>query len=70
MNNAYFHFPYIGLTKGSVDKSFSVKKFTDQAGEDDTGSVFQVSNFLSYSHYKIKGTYEKKTDFGPEDTVI
>ncbi len=33
-------------------------------------SVFQVSNFLSYSHYKIKGTYEKKTDFGPEDTVI
>ncbi len=37
MNNAYFHFPYIGLTKGSVDKSFSVKKFTDKAGEDDTG---------------------------------
>ncbi len=32
-----FHFPYSGLTKGSVDKSFSVKKFTDQAGEDDNG---------------------------------
>ncbi len=28
-------------------------------------SVFQVSNFLSYSHYKIKGTYEKKNWFRP-----
>ncbi len=28
-------------------------------------SVFQVSNFLSYSHYKIKGPYEKKTWFRP-----
>ncbi len=32
-------------------------------------SVFQVSNFLSYSHYKIKGPYEKKTWFRPEDIV-
>ncbi len=28
-------------------------------------SVFQVSNFLSYSHYKIKGPYEKKNWFRP-----
>ncbi len=28
-------------------------------------SVFQVSNFLSYSHSKIKGPYEKKKRFRP-----
>ncbi len=28
-------------------------------------SVFQVSNFMSYSHYKIKGPYEKKKRFRP-----
>ncbi len=27
--------------------------------------VFQVSNFLSYSHYKMKGPYEKKNWFRP-----
>ncbi len=27
--------------------------------------VFQVSNFLSYSHYKMKGPYEKNNWFRP-----
>ncbi len=60
-----FTFLISDLPRGLWTKAFLWKNSQIKLEKMTLVSVFQVSNFLSYSHYKIKGTYEKKNWFRP-----
>ncbi len=65
MKNASFTFLIADLPRGLWTKAFLWKNSQIKLVKMTPVSVFQVSNFLSYSHYTIKGPYEKKTWFRP-----